>query len=86
MFDAWMFVAKDKSEALFTFVQVMGRTNYPSRVIKLKGLDPERMYRIEETGQILSGRTMMHAGIVVNAYGDYSSQTLYLCDVTKVEE
>ncbi|MBQ8377545.1 MAG: alpha-galactosidase, partial [Oscillospiraceae bacterium] len=37
--DAWMFVSKDKSEALFEFVQVLSRPNYHSRRIKLKGLD-----------------------------------------------
>ena len=36
--DAWEFVAKDKSEALFEFVQVLGRPNERSRRIKLKGL------------------------------------------------
>lgn len=82
-FDAWMFVAKDKSEALFTFVQVQGRPNYPSRNIKLRGLAPEKRYQIEETGQIATGRTLMQAGILVNAYGDYTSQTLYLHEVTE---
>lgn len=81
-YDAWMFVAKDKSEALFTFVQVLGRPNYPSRNIKLRGLAPEKRYRIEETGQTASGRTLMEAGILVNVYGDFTSQTLYLQEVT----
>ncbi len=77
-FDAWMFVAKDKSEALFTFVQVLARPNYPSRSIKLKGLDPKKTYEIEETGQRVSGRTLMNAGILVGTYGDFTSKTLYL--------
>lgn len=81
-YDAWMFVSKDKSEALFTFVQVLGRPNYPSRNIRLRGLAPEKRYRIEETGQTASGRTFMEAGVLVNAYGDFTSQTLYLHEVT----
>ena len=43
--DSWMFVAKDKSEALFEFIQVLGRPNERSRRIKLKGLDPNKYYK-----------------------------------------
>ena len=42
--DAWEFVAKDKSEALFEFVQVLGRPNERSRRIKLKGLEADAYY------------------------------------------
>lgn len=81
-FDAWMFVSKDKTEALFTFVQVLGRPNYPSRNIKLRGLAPNKRYRVEETGQVATGKTLMEAGIFVSLYGDFASQTLYLSEVT----
>ena len=54
MWDAWMFVAKDKSEAVFTFVQVLGRPNYRSRRIKLKGLDPVKRYT-QTSGSPASG-------------------------------
>lgn len=78
MWDAWMFVAKDKSEALLTVVQVLGRPNYPSRVYRLKGLDPERVYLVEELGLKLSGRTLMNAGLSVEMYGDFSSKTFHI--------
>ncbi len=81
-FDAWMFVSKDKTEALFTFVQVLGRPNYPSRNIKLRGLALNKRYRVEETGQVATGKTLMEAGIFVSLYGDFASQTLYLSEVT----
>ena len=42
--DAWMFVSKDKSEALFEFVQILARPNERSRRIKLKGLDADAYY------------------------------------------
>ncbi len=80
-YDAWMFVSKDKSEALFTFVQVLGRANYPSRMICLQGLDENKRYRNEETGEVLSGRTLMRAGISVSVYGDFASKTVYFSEV-----
>jgi alpha-galactosidase len=78
MWDAWMFVAKDKSEALLTVVQVLGRPNYPSRVYRLKGLDEDKLYLVEELGLTLSGRTLMNAGLSIEMYGDFSSKTFHL--------
>ena len=77
MWDAWMFVAKDKSEAVFTFVQVLGRPNYRSRRIKLKGLDPDRKYKNHETGEVHTGAALMNCGINVNISGDFRSKVVY---------
>jgi len=75
--DAWIFVAKDKSEAVFTFVQVLGRPNYGSRRIKLKGLDPNGKYLSSETGEIHTGATLMNCGINITVHGDFSSKVIY---------
>ena len=81
MWDAWMFVAKDKSEAVFTFVQVLGRPNYRNRRVKLKGLDPKAMYRNEESGEIHSGSALMNAGIFMEIHGDFSSKVVHFVKV-----
>ena len=81
MWDAWMFVAKDKSEAVFTFVQVLGRPNYRNRRIKLKGLDPKAMYRNEESGEIHSGSALMNAGLFIEIHGDFSSKVIHFVKV-----
>ena len=81
MWDAWMFVAKDKSEAVFTFVQVLGRPNYRNRRVKLKGLDPKAMYRNEENGEIHSGNALMNAGIFMEIHGDFSSKVIHFVKV-----
>ena len=77
--DAWMFVAKDKSEALFEFVQVMGRPNERSRRIKLKGLDPAAYYyREDKPEEKLSGAALMSCGINIGGiWGDYQSRILH---------
>ena len=79
--DAWMFVAKDKSEALFTYVQVLNRPNCRARKIKLAGLDPEVRYRNETTGEVLSGSTLMNAGVFADAGGDFSSVKIHFVRV-----
>lgn len=83
--DAWEFVAKDKSEALFEFVQVLGRPNERSRRIKLKGLEPEAYYYEEnEPDKKISGAALMNAGINIakiwngdGLYGDFCSKILH---------
>ncbi len=77
MWDAWIFVAKDKSEAVFTFVQVLGRPNYRNRRVKLKGLDPNSMYKNMKSGEIHSGAALMNAGIFVELYGDFASEVIH---------
>ena len=46
--DCWQVVSKDQSEALVTYVQVLGKPNRHSRRIRLKGLDPDAEYTVEE--------------------------------------
>ena len=77
MWDAWIFVAKDKSEAVFTYVQVLGRPNYRSRRIKLKGLDPNASYKNTETGELHSGNVLMNVGIFVKLDGDFTSKVVH---------
>jgi len=87
--DAWEFVAKDKSEALFEFVQVLGRPNERSRRIKLKGLEADAYYYEEnEPDKKISGAALMNAGINIakmwngdGLYGDFCSKILHFIKV-----
>ena len=87
--DAWEFVAKDKSEALFEFVQVLAKPNERSRRIKLKGLEPEAYYYEEsEPDKKISGAALMNAGINIakmwngdGLYGDFCSKILHFIKV-----
>ncbi len=91
LYDSWMCVKKDKSGALLTFIQVMGRANCHSRRIKLQGLDPGKTYRIyrfdmESVSEQLygpekayRGDTLMNAGIIINSlWGDYKGILLHI--------
>ena len=81
MYDCYMVVAKDKSEALVTFIQVMGRPNSHSRRILLKGLCPDKKYRIEGEDRTYLGSTLMQAGILVgNMWGDYKGRLIHLVE------
>lgn len=78
-FDSYEVVSKDKKEVLITCIQVLGRPNYHSRRIKLKGLIEDAMYRNEETNEVCSGGALMYAGMnITNLHGDYSGKIIHL--------
>lgn len=81
-YDCWEVVSKDKKEVLVTFVQVMGRARSKSRRICLKGLHPDKKYRLEGTEEVYAGDTLMYAGIQIpNPWGDYQSRLLYFVEI-----
>ena len=78
---AWESVAEDKSEALVTVVTVRLTVNGPQEYIKLKGLDPDKMYRIDLDGKkmVLSGSALMNGGIPIpREVPDYTSFIYHL--------
>lgn len=58
---AWEFVSQDQSEMLYTVVFVR-LTHNPKYMPRFKGLDPNRYYREEQSGEIYSGALLMNAG------------------------
>ena len=61
---AWSFVSPDKREVLVTYVVI--RSGIRERYyFRLAGLNPDLLYRDEESGQILSGATLMNAGLCI---------------------
>lgn len=75
LYDCWMVVAKDKSEALVTYVQVLGRPNVHSRKIKLLGLEVTAGYRLDGTEKVYGGDLLMNAGMLIETMrGDYMSR------------
>lgn len=78
-YDCSMVVAKDKSEALVTYIQVMARPNFHSRRVYLRGLDPDANYLWEETKEVYSGAAYMYAGINIGGlWGDYKGKLIHL--------
>ncbi len=78
---AWMYVSEDKSEALVTFV-VMRTSVKPIYFLKLQGLDPNAVYRDEESGICYHGDTLMKAGLnLCKPYHDGESHMFHLTKV-----
>ncbi len=62
---AWMFVSADRSDALLGHFRVLAEPNPASCRIKLRGLCPDTMYHLEQTGRIYGGDELMYAGIFI---------------------
>ena len=68
---AWIFVSEDNSEALLNIVTLDTHCNSPVPYVRCKGLDANKMYRLENTdgyykqGSVYSGSALMYAGIPV---------------------
>ena len=76
-----MVAAKDKSEALVTYIQVLGRPNSHSRRILLKGLAADKLYRIEGEERTYYGSTLMQAGILMeNMWGDFKGKLIHIVE------
>lgn len=79
IYDCYEVVAKDKSEALITYVSVLNRPNFHSRRICIPGLDAKKRYRVEGTEQVFYGDTLMKAGLIIpNLWGDFQSKLIHL--------
>lgn len=75
LYDCYMVVTKDASEALVTFVQVRGVPNSKSRKIKLQGLDAKSFYKLEGTDQVYTGEMLMKGGFFIkDMWGDAVSR------------
>ena len=71
---SWMFVSKDKNEALLTYVQERGTANRFAEIIKLSGLDANKVYKFED-GRKYTGEELMQLGFAVNKlYGDGAAE------------
>ena len=80
---AWSFVSEDKSEALLTYVVIRGAI-YDRHYVRMSGLDENKYYRNDQTGQVLSGKALMNAGVCFcERLRDYDSRMYHFTAVEK---
>ena len=89
-FDCWASIAKDKSKALVTFVQVMNHPNYKTRFVKIQDLKADSKYRVSFPDEDqnnwpsveLTGRTLAKAGFPVRRdWGDFQAKLIYIEEI-----
>lgn len=71
---AWMFVSADRSEAMFAYYRVLALPNASLRSIRLKGLDPDALYRVDGLDEPIGGDELMYSGVMIpHQSGDFFS-------------
>jgi alpha-galactosidase len=81
-FAVWSYVSEDQKKVLVHGMIFRTEPNMLRYPIFLRGLDPDKQYRLKENGDVYSGSALMHGGILLpKAWGDYIPVELYLEEV-----
>lgn len=78
---AWAYISEDKSEVLLTMVII--RTERHKQIfVRLTGVDANKKYKDEATGQIYSGDTLINLGLNLTGwYRDWDTVVKHLVEV-----
>ena len=74
---AWITVSQDKNEALFLLVRDRALSNTYPPLVRLRGLEPTKQYRIRQTGEVYGGDELMQAGLCCPLPPGDASSLLY---------
>lgn len=69
---AWMVVSQDKKEAIVGYYKVLAKPNEKYNRLKLKGLDPNKLYKINGQKTSHYGDELMNIGIILSE--DYTDR------------
>ena len=75
---AWLHVSQDRREALLCVVSGQVHAGPPFRCLRLKGLDPEKQYRVTVGEELWPGDVLMEAGFPLPMLREYQSLRLWL--------
>ena len=75
-------VSKDKSKAYFVLERIHAMPNDYPRVMRLCGLDRDKIYEIKETGVIASGNALMSMGVELPRIDDYGGCAWQITEVS----
>ena len=73
-YSVWEFVSGDRAEILVFGVIFRSEANMIRSRVRLRGADPEKMYRLEGTDRVYTGAALNEGGILLpDAWGDFTS-------------
>jgi alpha-galactosidase len=72
---AALFISEDGKQAVLFYFQLKPVNNDSWPVVRLQGLDPKAMYKVDGN-QVVSGATLMNKGVSYNFAPGYSSKVV----------
>lgn len=78
----WMFVSRDKKEGLLNVVTLQTNANGPAIYVRARGLDENKIYRVEGFDKVYSGASLMHMGLLLPPLsGEYQAFQIHFQQV-----
>ena len=77
-YTVWQFISEDKNTVIVDIMSIKAVPYGPARIIKLRNLDSDAVYKDKLTGKVYSGELLMNMGILRYADRDYMGEMLIL--------
>lgn len=74
---AWITVSPDKTEAVLMYTRALALSGTYPPILRLRGLDPRKTYRILESGETYGGDELMNIGLFIPLQGGDASSVSY---------
>ena len=69
-------MSKDKNDVVVSYVKKYGEANVLPKRLKLKALDENSLYKVNETDEIFGGDELMYIGLEIGELnGDYQAKS-----------
>jgi alpha-galactosidase len=83
---AWIFIARDGSEAWTCYYRILAEANAQVESLKLEGLDPDSVYRVSNLDGLVGGDQLLYSGLPVELPdGDFQSMSWLIQRVDPVK-
>ncbi|EOR27787.1 MULTISPECIES: alpha-galactosidase [Clostridium] len=80
---AWMNLSKDKNKVVVSYVKKYGEANVLPRRLKLKALEENSLYKLNETGEVFGGDELMYIGLEIGElFNDYQAKIWTLSKIS----
>lgn len=80
---AWMNLSKDKNKVVVSYVKKYGEANVLPRRLKLKALEENSLYKVNETGEVFGGDELMYIGLEIGElFNDYQAKIWTLSKIS----
>ena len=72
---AWMFISEDRSDIFAAYFRILCKVNGGVYRMKFTALDEDAIYKVVGEDKEYTGAELMHIGLEVDMWGDYTSKT-----------
>jgi len=71
----WQYITKDESKVYVTYFHILSAPNLPFKKVKLKGLDPNANYILDEDKELYAGDVLMYSGLPLPSVTVFQERT-----------